>query len=50
MAADPQQERNLARERPAVMAELRADLLRYFESARADKKLIEAWRKPPSLR
>ncbi len=50
MAADPRQERNLARERPAVMAELRADLLRCFESARADKKLIEAWRKPPSLR
>ncbi len=50
MAADPQQERNLAREHPGVMAELRADLLRYFESARADKKFIEAWRKPPPLR
>jgi arylsulfatase A-like enzyme len=44
MAGDPQQQRNLARDHPKVMAELRADLISYFESARADRKLIELWR------
>ena len=46
MARDPQQQRNLADKHPAVMAELRADLLSYLKSARADKKLIELWRQP----
>jgi hypothetical protein len=32
------------------MSDLRGDLLSYFESARADKKFIEAWRKPPAKR
>ncbi len=44
MACDPQQEKNLIRKHPGVMAGLRADLLSYFESARANPKLIEAWR------
>jgi arylsulfatase A-like enzyme len=48
MAGDPQQQKNLVREHPGLMAELRADLLSYFESAHADEKLIEAWRKPPA--
>ena len=48
MAADPQQQRNLVRAHAGVVADLRADLLGYFESARADRKLIDVWRDPPA--
>ena len=49
MSRDPQQQRNLVGKHPGVMADLRAELLSYLESAQAAPKLIEAWRGAAAL-
>ena len=48
MASDPRQQRNLVRDHPDVMSELRTDLLSCFESAHADPKLMDVWRGSPA--